>query len=171
MSSTRPAQVELVADGDMRFADEERALLHVRLRAVTFLLSAGLALVLVRDLIFGRGPAWSTWPSRLHSATVARSRAARYSGTCGRSSPSCSNPGSSRRRGGSSRRLRLRDSVKATALVPPSPATFRSSSLVKILATTRRSRGINAASVWKNLRLRVVCAGLPHGMVAFGVVG
>ena len=58
MSSTRPAPVELVADGDMRFADEERALLHVRLRAVTFLLSAGLALVLVRDLAFGRGPAW-----------------------------------------------------------------------------------------------------------------
>src|SRR3954447_22849735 len=58
MSSARPAPVELVADGDMRFADEERALLHVRLRAVTFLLSAGLALVLVRDLAFGRGPAW-----------------------------------------------------------------------------------------------------------------
>ena len=33
-------------------------MLHVRLRAVTFLLSAGLALVLVRDLTFGRGPAW-----------------------------------------------------------------------------------------------------------------
>src|SRR3954453_7266153 len=58
VSSPRPAPVELVADGDMRFADEERALLHVRLRAVTFLLSAGLALVLVRDLTFGRGPPW-----------------------------------------------------------------------------------------------------------------
>ena len=58
MSSARPAPVELVADGDTRFADEERALLHVRLRAVTFLLSAGLALVLVRDLTFGGGPAW-----------------------------------------------------------------------------------------------------------------
>jgi hypothetical protein len=33
-------------------------LLHVRLRAVTFLLSAGLALVLARDLAFGRGPDW-----------------------------------------------------------------------------------------------------------------
>src|SRR3954447_1949173 len=58
MSSARPAPVELVADGDMRCADEERALLHARLRAVTFLLSAGLALVLVRDLTFGRGPPW-----------------------------------------------------------------------------------------------------------------
>lgn len=59
MSSTRPAPVELVADGDARFADQERALLHVRLRAVTFLLSAGLVLVLMRDLTFGRGPAWT----------------------------------------------------------------------------------------------------------------
>jgi serine/threonine-protein kinase len=58
MSTARPAPVELIADSDMRFADEERALLHVRLRAVTFLLSAGLALVLVRDLTFGVGPAW-----------------------------------------------------------------------------------------------------------------
>jgi hypothetical protein len=58
MSSVRPAAVEFVADGDMGVADEERALLHVRLRAVTFLLSAGLALVLVRDLTFGMGPAW-----------------------------------------------------------------------------------------------------------------
>jgi hypothetical protein len=58
MSSARPAPVELVADGDRRFADEERTLLRVRLRAVTFMLSAGLALVLVRDLTFGRGPAW-----------------------------------------------------------------------------------------------------------------
>jgi hypothetical protein len=58
MPSTRPAPVELVADGDTRFADEERALLHVRLRAVTFLLSAGMALILVRDLTFGMGPDW-----------------------------------------------------------------------------------------------------------------
>src|SRR3954468_16540509 len=58
MSSARPAPVELVADGDTRFADEERALLHVRLRAVTLLLSSGLALVLVSDLAFGRGLAW-----------------------------------------------------------------------------------------------------------------
>jgi serine/threonine-protein kinase len=58
MSNARPAPVELVAAGDVRFADEERALLHVRLRAVTFLLAAGLALVLARDLTFGRGPAW-----------------------------------------------------------------------------------------------------------------
>jgi serine/threonine-protein kinase len=50
--------VELVADSASRFAEEANALLLVRLRAVTFLLSAGLALVLVRDLIFGRGPGW-----------------------------------------------------------------------------------------------------------------
>jgi serine/threonine-protein kinase len=49
--------VELVAAGDERFADEEKALLHVRLRAVTFLLSVGLALVLARDLTFHKGPA------------------------------------------------------------------------------------------------------------------
>src|SRR3954452_13298 len=58
MSGTRLAPVQLVADGDMRFANEERALRHVRLRAVTFLLSAGLALVLARDLTFGEGPPW-----------------------------------------------------------------------------------------------------------------
>lgn len=59
MRSARPAPVELVADGDTRFADEERALLHVRLRAVTLLLSAGLVLVLARDLTFNREPAWT----------------------------------------------------------------------------------------------------------------
>jgi serine/threonine-protein kinase len=58
MSSARPAPVELVAHGETPLADEERALLHVRLRAVTFLLSAGLTLVLVRDLLFGKGPGW-----------------------------------------------------------------------------------------------------------------
>jgi serine/threonine-protein kinase len=58
MSSARPVPVELVEGGERQFADEERAWLHVRLRAVTFLLSAGLALVLVRDLAFGVGPAW-----------------------------------------------------------------------------------------------------------------
>jgi serine/threonine-protein kinase len=50
--------VELIADSQEQFAEEENTLLLVRLRAVTFLLSAGLALVLVRDLMFGRGPAW-----------------------------------------------------------------------------------------------------------------
>jgi serine/threonine-protein kinase len=50
--------VELIAGSEPGFAEEEVALLLVRLRAVTFLLSAGLALVLVRDLMFGRGPAW-----------------------------------------------------------------------------------------------------------------
>jgi serine/threonine-protein kinase len=50
--------VELVADSDVRYDDEEKALYLVRLRAVTFLLSAGLGLALVRDLAFGGGPAW-----------------------------------------------------------------------------------------------------------------
>jgi serine/threonine-protein kinase len=50
--------VELVAESEPRFVEEENALLLVRLRAVTFLLSAGLALVLVRDLIFGRDTVW-----------------------------------------------------------------------------------------------------------------
>jgi serine/threonine-protein kinase len=50
--------VELVAAGDVQFADEERALHQVRLRAVTFLLAAGLALVLARDVTFAIGPAW-----------------------------------------------------------------------------------------------------------------
>jgi serine/threonine-protein kinase len=59
--------VELVAESEPGFAEEEYALLLVRLRAVTFLLSAGFALVLVRDLIFGGGP---TWPLQA-AATVA----------------------------------------------------------------------------------------------------
>src|SRR5947199_10112552 len=58
MANARSRPVELVADSEPRFAEEENALLLVRLRAVTFLLSAGLALVLMRDLLFGRGPAW-----------------------------------------------------------------------------------------------------------------
>jgi serine/threonine-protein kinase len=58
MPSARPASVELVGDDDAKCAHEDRALLHVRLRAVTFLLAAGLILVLVRDLVFGIGPAW-----------------------------------------------------------------------------------------------------------------
>jgi serine/threonine-protein kinase len=51
--------VELVAESEPRFAEEENALLLVRLRAATFLLSAGLVLVLVRDLIFSGGAARS----------------------------------------------------------------------------------------------------------------
>jgi serine/threonine-protein kinase len=58
MSNARTTPVELVAEREPRLAEEENALLLVRLRAVTFLLSAGLALVLVRDLVFGRGPVW-----------------------------------------------------------------------------------------------------------------
>jgi serine/threonine-protein kinase len=50
--------VELVAESEPEFAEEANALLLVRLRAVTLLLSAGLALVLVRDLMFGGGPPW-----------------------------------------------------------------------------------------------------------------
>src|SRR5205823_9483774 len=58
MSNSRSGPVELVADSDPRFAQEENALLLVRLRAVTFLLSAGFALVLVRDMTFREGPVW-----------------------------------------------------------------------------------------------------------------
>src|SRR5215470_8143415 len=57
MSNAR-MPVELIAGREPRFAEEDHALLLVRLRAVTFLLSAGLALVLVRDLMFDRGPVW-----------------------------------------------------------------------------------------------------------------
>ena len=45
MSSTRSTPVEMIANGDELFAEEEHALLLVRLRAVAFLLSAGLTLV------------------------------------------------------------------------------------------------------------------------------
>jgi eukaryotic-like serine/threonine-protein kinase len=58
MSNDRSTLVELIADSEPRFAEEENALLLVRLRAVTLLLSAGFALVLMRDLIFGGGLAW-----------------------------------------------------------------------------------------------------------------
>jgi serine/threonine-protein kinase len=58
MSGARSTPAELIAESEPRFAEEENALLLVRLRAATFLLSAGLALVLVRDLMFGRGPGW-----------------------------------------------------------------------------------------------------------------
>src|SRR5262245_48896828 len=58
MSNARSTPVELIAGSEKQFAEEENALLLVRLRAVTFLLSAGLALVLVRDLMFGQGPGW-----------------------------------------------------------------------------------------------------------------
>src|SRR3954454_16717247 len=58
MSTARSIPVELVAENDPRLAGEDNVLLLVRLRAVTVLLSAGLALVLVRDLTFGGGPAW-----------------------------------------------------------------------------------------------------------------
>ena len=56
MSNARSRPVELVAESDPRFAEEDKALLLVRLRAVTLLLSAGFVLVLARDLIFRRGP-------------------------------------------------------------------------------------------------------------------
>jgi hypothetical protein len=48
----------MIANGDELFAEEEHALLLVRLRAVAFLLSAGLTLVLVREELFGGGPGW-----------------------------------------------------------------------------------------------------------------
>ena len=58
MSTTLTTPVELVGASDMAFAEEEHAVLLVRLRAVTLLLSAGLAMFLLRDLTFGEGPAW-----------------------------------------------------------------------------------------------------------------
>jgi hypothetical protein len=58
MPVTRSTPVELVAHSSQRFDEEESALLLVRLRAMTRLLSTGLCLVLARDLTFGRGPAW-----------------------------------------------------------------------------------------------------------------
>lgn len=58
MSNARSSPMELAAASAGQFAEEENALLLVRLRAVTFLLSAGLALVVVRDLTFGEGPGW-----------------------------------------------------------------------------------------------------------------
>src|SRR5262249_20608794 len=58
MPNARSMPVELTKESEPRFAEEENALLLVRLRAVTVLMSAGLALVLVRDLIFGRETAW-----------------------------------------------------------------------------------------------------------------
>src|SRR5262245_9055209 len=58
MSSARSTAVELIGECEPGFAAEQTALLLARLRAVTLLLSAGLALVLVRDLMFGRGPVW-----------------------------------------------------------------------------------------------------------------
>jgi eukaryotic-like serine/threonine-protein kinase len=58
MSNARTTPVELIAESAAQFAEEEKALLLVRLRAATFLLSAGLALILVRDLMFGRAPIW-----------------------------------------------------------------------------------------------------------------
>ena len=67
MSSTRSTPVEMIANGDELFAEEEHALLLVRLRAVAFLLSAGLTLVLVREELFGGGPGWplaSAGPAR-----------------------------------------------------------------------------------------------------------
>ena len=56
------------------------------------------------------------WPSRFQSATTANSRRARYSGTCGGSSASCSNPGKSRNRNDAFRRCRFRASGKVTRI-------------------------------------------------------
>ena len=58
MSNARSRPVELVAESDRRFAEEDKALLLVRLPAVTLLLSAGFVLVLARDIIFREGPDW-----------------------------------------------------------------------------------------------------------------
>jgi hypothetical protein len=58
MSDARSRHVELVVESDLRFAEEDKALLLVRLRTVTLLLSAGFVLVLARDIIFREGPNW-----------------------------------------------------------------------------------------------------------------
>ena len=58
MPTARSTPVELVAQSSLPFDEEESALLLVRLRAMTLLLSTGLCLVLTRDLAFGRGPTW-----------------------------------------------------------------------------------------------------------------
>jgi serine/threonine-protein kinase len=52
------SRVQIVAVSDPVFADEENALYRVRLRAATFLLAVGLALVLARDVTFGGGSGW-----------------------------------------------------------------------------------------------------------------
>ena len=84
MSNARTTPVELIAESEPRFAEEEDALLLVRLRAVTFLLSAGLALVLVRDLLFGRGP---VWPFQAAATVVFMVSPSRVSGWIDRSGP------------------------------------------------------------------------------------
>jgi hypothetical protein len=58
MPTARSTPVELVAQSGLPFDEEESALLLVRLRALTLLLSTGLCLVLARDLAFGTGPTW-----------------------------------------------------------------------------------------------------------------
>ena len=58
MSTARSTPVELVSESGSPFDEEESALLLVRLRAMTRLLSAALGLVLARDLAFGMGPTW-----------------------------------------------------------------------------------------------------------------
>src|SRR5262249_12173654 len=60
MSNARSRPVELVSDSDLWFASEEDALLLVRLRAATILLSASFVSVLVRDITFREGQAWQS---------------------------------------------------------------------------------------------------------------
>ena len=54
----RSTSVEIVTHSSRRFDEERSALLLVRLRALTRLLSIALCLVLARDLAFSRGPTW-----------------------------------------------------------------------------------------------------------------
>src|SRR4051794_32802068 len=58
MANARSAPVAFATGSDPRFADEENGLLLVRLRAASILLSAGLAMLLLRDLALGGGPSW-----------------------------------------------------------------------------------------------------------------
>jgi eukaryotic-like serine/threonine-protein kinase len=58
MSKSESAPVRLVAQSSLPFDEEESALLGLRLRAITFLLTTALCLVLARDLAFGTGPTW-----------------------------------------------------------------------------------------------------------------
>lgn len=58
MSEAPRTPMELIEGSGPPLAEEENALLLVRLRAATVLLSAGMALVVARDLLLGRGAIW-----------------------------------------------------------------------------------------------------------------
>ena len=134
MANARSRPVELVAESDLRFAEEDKAVLLIRLRAVTLLLSAGFVLVLARDLIFrgartggSRPPRRSPWPcwprcSRPRgrpraAAEVGRGRGLRPGGLRRRGPPLGAHP----LRHGPQRRHRLKaaakDAINGTTIV------------------------------------------------------